>query len=250
MSKILNRVNSRKSRNKFKSNSELRLNIDGIKGVIDLVYKKENFVKLVDFKFGKIFNENNEIKEQYQKQLYIYSAMYFKKFGIEPSVLALQDSSFKEYPLEQKTMEYCLSLFEDLKKLNKEVNGIKTQDDLLNKTKVNDENCKYCNVKVECSPYWKSDIFESENNLDIIGEILDIKIGVNGLVLSLKTKIKNNIKIFSVPVNLQTKLKDIKRVAFFNLFKKEEKNESNFYYGKHTDVVFISNKNITVFDKK
>ena len=247
ISRLLSSRNSKKNQDTFKASSELYIEIDGISGVIDMVYRNDNYVKLVDFKFGKIYDENNQIKDQYQNQLYIYSAMYFKKYGIIPSALALQDNNFKIYNLDPKPMDYCLDLFDDLKKINQTVSNINSEADLQKQTKVNEENCKYCNVKVECSPYWESGIFDSENNLDIFGKIEDIKTGVNGLVLFLKTKHKSDIKVFSVPKNIKRELKKIKSVAFFNLKKKMEKNEFSYHYGKYSDAVFIENEHSYFF---
>jgi hypothetical protein len=240
---IINRLEQRtpsdQRENTAKVNSEYHLNVDGISASIDLIYKNQDYVKLVDFKFGNIFDDVNLIKELYQKQLYIYAAMYYLQYGIEPSVLSICDRQFEEYKLEIKPMEYCISLFEELKVLNDEIANINTEDDLLHYARPEEENCKYCNVKIDCSSYWKSGLYESENHLDIIGKILDIKKGLDGITLTLKTVMNSNIKIFRIPNKMEDQLNRIETVALINLFKAEDNGHDNYFYGKYSDIVFI-----------
>tara|TARA_A100001011_G_C14308079_1_gene844199 strand:+ start:2286 stop:3164 length:879 start_codon:yes stop_codon:yes gene_type:complete len=240
INRILNRTISDRTDNNASADSEFFISVDGIVASIDLIYKNQDFVKLVDFKFGNILDDDNQIKELYKKQLYIYAAMYYLYYGIEPTILSISDKKFKEYNLEKKSIEYCIGLFEELKNLNNEIGSIKTEDQLISYARPNKENCKYCNVKIDCQAYWKSSLHESDNHLDIIGKVKYVKKGLDGIKLTLDTIDKGEIKIFKIPVKMEEQLNNNNEVAVINLFKEKENIHINYYYSRYSEIVFIN----------
>ena len=242
---IINRVllnnSSSKAKGKAYVNREESIEVEGISGSIDLVYRNEDYVKLVDFKFGKIFNDNNDIKEEYKIQLYIYAAMYYLENNIMPSTVSLCDKKFNEYNLELPSIKECLELFQKLKDLNDEISNINNEDELAKYAKPNDENCRFCNVKIDCNSYWSSDLIASESLVDFKGKIKNIFRAPGGYSIELK-QINNDeiIKISGVPFSYENKLiKDVK-TAFLNIQYYEDNQKLHYKYKSYSDIVFIN----------
>ena len=222
-----------------RATSEYSIFVDGFKASIDLVYKNQKYVKLVDFKFGKIFDENNHIKDHYQKQLYIYSAMYYLKYNVKPSSLVISNNKFIEFELDHKNMEYCINLFEEMKILNNRVANINSIFDLKSISKPTIENCKYCIFRVDCPSYWESGISESEENIDLLGSVVEVKNFSDGMTVILKINENKIEKIYDVPVMLKNIISKGIKIAFLNLYKKNELTNNNYLFSKYSDFVFL-----------
>ena len=77
-------------------------------GYIDRVIIKDNLVHIIDYKFGEIYNESNEIKEEYFLQLRLYAMMYEKvheQYRVERLVLITSDGVHHEIPLERESWD-------------------------------------------------------------------------------------------------------------------------------------------------
>jgi CRISPR/Cas system-associated exonuclease Cas4 (RecB family) len=119
-------------------------------GYIDRVLVKNNKAIIIDYKFGEIFNENGEIKEEYLLQLRLYAMMYentHKEDRVENLVLITQDGERHEVELER---EKWMDIQNSTKELFNRIDGFVKRKEWDKLAKPEDETCKYCNCKHFC----------------------------------------------------------------------------------------------------
>jgi hypothetical protein len=241
---ILNRKNKHvdsENREKFSTFREESINVDCIFGIIDFIYQSDDFVKLVDYKFGNIINENNDIKEEYKVQLYIYSAMYYKEYNILPSALSIKDSSFNEHIIDLISKEECTELFEELKKLNKIIANIRSINEISDHANPSDHNCSFCSVKIDCKSYWASNYPLTGNFIDIRGKLKVIHSAYGNNSIEIKSPYSDEIiKILNVPKIFINDLLIDNTYCFISLSKIGDDISNKFQFNRYCKIIQIS----------
>lgn len=194
-----------------------------IGGKVDLIRTHGSFIKLSDFKSGKILAEEGEIKEEYEDQLKLYAFLYNKEYGKYPDELTLIDLSKKEYPVSFSPDE-CKKIAGQAKKRLENINNLVREAEHRQLAKPNWETCKNCLYKPACAFYWEVEKPESEIIFtDVKGTVHSVKQFNNG---NLSTKIHQGNKEITVS-KLDSRYLDFlyahkeKEVAFYNVRKSE-----------------------------
>jgi len=215
--------------------------VDNIYGIIDLIYKSDNYSKLVDYKFGNIYDDIGEIKDEYKTQLYIYSAMYYKKYNIFPSALSIKDRSFNEHNIELISREECTELFDELKNLNNLIANIKSINEASNRANPSDHNCSFCSVKIDCKSYWASNYPLSGNFIDIRGKLKAIHSTAENNSFELKSPSSDDIiKILNVPKIFIDDLLIKNTYCFISLSKIGDNSSNNFQFNRYCKIIQIN----------
>jgi len=136
----------------FKSYAEQYYRYDDLHlgGYIDRVLVKNNKAVIIDYKFGEIFNDIGEIKEEYVIQLRLYAMMYentHKGDRVENIVLITQDGERNDVGLER---EKWADIQNSTKELFNKIDGLVKRKEWDKLAKPEDETCKYCSCKHFC----------------------------------------------------------------------------------------------------
>ena len=150
---------------------EKRIEYNGVVAYIDHLYINDEIIHIGDLKTGNIYDEKKQIKIEYKNQLYIYAAMYYKKYNIFPAKLFICDSKFKKYYLDLPEQDFAVSLLEKLIEQNKDIQKIKSIEDSQNHTNLDPENCNYCESRPSCKSYWDSDLPHDREYPDLRGVV-------------------------------------------------------------------------------
>lgn len=194
--------------------------VDGnIGGMVDLIYKSENCIKISDFKTGKIFEEEGEIKRDYQDQLKLYAYLYKEEYKVYPDKLSIIDLEKQEYFIDFTPQE-CEHLARNSKTFLFELKQLIKEENFTKLAKPEIENCSNCLYRPACKFYWK---FKTEHSdspfIDINGKLAKIKQFNNGDINAHIIHDGEILKIYHIRENFKSFLsKNIdKTIAVFNL---------------------------------
>jgi len=191
---------------KIVASREKRLVYESIVGVPDLILVNDNQVSIIDFKTGKIFDKNNEIKQGYQTQLKIYAGLYFKVHEKNPDKLFIVHNDC--YIPINFTQEECSSLLNNLIKLKEKLLKI-TEAEIKNYENPHVTYCYSCSKRMSCDSYWDSDA----NLYDLRGVLKEVKVGLrNKITIGENIIISDNNRINEFVSNYIGK-----EVVFLNL---------------------------------
>ncbi|MCW7509746.1 PD-(D/E)XK nuclease family protein [Leptospira levettii] len=177
---------TRKANVSFQSERWLESKDRSVGGSVDLIIKNDSFIEIVDFKTGRIMEENmdeegntiEEIKPEYSAQLKLYACLYHEVNGVYPSKLSLVDLGKTKFEIPFSEKE-CELLLEQAKNLLKKVNlDIETKQFSPNPSK---ENCSYCLVRPACFSY-DGYMISNPNSKDIKGTLVEVNKYINGNV--------------------------------------------------------------------
>lgn len=149
--------------------SELKVKIDGcLSGKIDKVAFFGGNVEIIDFKTGKVLDENNDIKQQYIDQLNLYALMYEHTYRKKVSSLKIVDRDGSEIDVpfnEKRSVSYIQAVKDLINCLNSHVaNG-----DIEQLASPSEEHCKYCSCKHLCKHY----VASSEKDQIVSGVVIE-----------------------------------------------------------------------------
>lgn len=207
---------------KFSHEQRLKSKDGLISGRADLIIESEYHIKITDFKSGRIFNEEGEIKKDYEDQLKLYAYLYYEMRNKFPDELTLVDLKQNEYSIEfsEEESEAIAAEAKDiLQEINEKVK--KDQRELLANS--SHENCRLCLYKPACEYHWKLVDDEESAYVNLKGELCEVKEFANGNV---NARIKCNDKevvVSHLNSNSAEELKGCSRanVAFYNVLKDE-----------------------------
>lgn len=130
-----------------------------LRGRADVVYETEQGIELIDYKTGRIFDEdevgNQRIRETYQNQLHLYAAMHHDVYGIWPVrghlvPLTGQPVSIVIDPVQaRRLVQAALDQMERFNKL------VSEQISITKLAKPSVESCRYCSYKGDCPAFWQ-----------------------------------------------------------------------------------------------
>lgn len=151
-----------------------------IGGYVDIIINLNGYIKLSDFKSGKILLEEGEIKEEYEDQLKLYAYLYNEEFGKYPDELTIIDLEKNEYPI-FFTQQECEDLATQARDVLIEINNLIEKENIEALAKPNLDNCKNCLYRPACSYYWTLPMFETESIFtDVKGKVVNVRRFRNG----------------------------------------------------------------------
>lgn len=204
--------------------NEHYIKLDGmLKGSIDRIRYASDGYEIVDYKTGKVYDDNGDIKKDYIDQLNLYAYMLEEKEGVTVSKLTIIDHLGNEievpYDKNAKT-----NVFNSIKCLISEINAaiISGEPDTL--AKPNEQNCCFC----PCFHLCKKRICYSNDTFQIIeGKVIKV---LNSDQLLIMDGNGNQIivaKLSALHLEGFDSLQD-KTLIFVNLLKIQE----NFLYNR------------------
>lgn len=126
------------------------LKLDGLlKGSIDRIKASGDGVEVIDYKTGKIFDDNGNVKKEYVAQLNLYTYMLMEKESAKVTGLTIIDRSGAEVPVDFYP-ERKDDVLNAIRSFLKKINGIiksSIYDDLRAPSK---ENCNFCACQHIC----------------------------------------------------------------------------------------------------
>lgn len=156
-----------------------------IGGKVDVVVREETGVKIIDYKTGKIVEndeDENTIKQDYIDQLKMYSGLYFESTGAWPAELTIVSINGKHFNV-PFTKDGCISLLAEAKARFSEINELIanncSHDQLASPSP---DACSFCGYRPACFSYWGQRQDTKDWPADLIGKIKEIKMLENGLV--------------------------------------------------------------------
>lgn len=164
-------------------------------GKLDLLIENENYVKIVDYKSGEVYDsESGEIKVQYQDQLKLYAYLYFDNFKRFPTDIVVADLMGGEHILNVSKND-CFETFEEAISLLNEINDkiYRNQINLL--ANPSEENCGSCLYRPNCRYYWASKYTNREKLVDLKGPLRQIQQFRNG---NCNIQIENDGLLFTI----------------------------------------------------
>lgn len=130
-----------------------------LRGRADVVYESSQGVELVDYKTGKIYDEDetgdSTIKELYRQQLYLYAAMHRDCTNVWPVLghivpLTGQPVTIDIDPLEAERI--VQSAMRQMEQFNERISQVKQYTELATPSIAS---CCYCSYKVYCPSFWQ-----------------------------------------------------------------------------------------------
>ena len=173
---------------------EKYIEYNGIKAYIDYLYVDDEDISIGDLKTGNIFDQNKQIKIEYQNQLYIYAAMYYGRHNIFPNKLFICDNKLNKYYLDIPEKKLALGLLEKLIEQNKDIQKINSIEDSQNYINLDLENCNYCDGRLSCKSYWDSSLSKERKYPDLKGIIKKKYRSHNGNCIEILDDLDSNKK--------------------------------------------------------
>lgn len=129
------------------------------RGRVDVVYESEQGIELIDYKTGRIFDEdetgNQTIKESYKNQLHFYAAMHHDVYGSWPVKAHLVPLTGQPISIEidpAQAGKLVQAAMDQMVQFNKLVSE---QGSLTQLASPALESCRYCNYKADCPAFWR-----------------------------------------------------------------------------------------------
>lgn len=192
-----------------------------IAGFADIIFNINDYTKLSDFKSGKIFLAEGEVKEEYEDQLKLYAYLYNEVFGKYPDELSIIDLEKKEYSI-AFTPQECEVLACKSREALSEINVLIEKDKREALAKPDLDNCKNCLYRPACDFYWSLPLFEADSIFrDVKGNIKEVKQFRNGNLNATLRKNNNELMISHINSEYLPFLTGVigKEIAFYNVKK-------------------------------
>lgn len=181
-------INSCKSsnRHRLKVGQEIRLSTPSgsITGVADNIIVTENQIQIVDYKSAywekaDSCDAHKEKFEQYCIQLFFYAALYHSQHKVWPDSLVLATIGGNEIRIPYAPREAANVLL-DAKLMLSQINCLIRKSMMLSVgatmsrlAKPSHVNCRYCQYRPLCTPYWNRTVGENDNwPADLVGRII------------------------------------------------------------------------------
>ena len=192
-----------------------------IVGRVDLIIQIDEFVKLSDFKSGRILEEEGDIKQDYEEQIKLYGYLYSEVKNRYPDELSLIDLWQNEYNIEF-TKEGCNQIAEEAKLILKETNTRIRQGESDKLANASLDICRFCLYKPACKYHWA--LYETDDHMpftSIQGLLLDVKKFANGNINAYIRQVDKEMIISKLNPNAMQRLIKNKgnTVAFYNLLR-------------------------------
>lgn len=190
-----------------------------IGGYADIIFNSNDYIKLSDFKSGKILLEEGEIKEEYEDQLKLYAYLYKEVFGKYPDELSIIDLEKNEYQV-TFTPQECEALANKSKEVLSEVNILIKKDERKSLAKSDLDHCQNCLYRPACDFYWNLPLSETDSIFrDVRGNVAAVKQFRNGNLNATLNINGRELTVSHLNVEYLSFLTDAvgKEVAFYNV---------------------------------
>jgi len=204
-----------------------------IAGRVDLISTADSFVRITDFKSGKILADEGDVKQDYEDQLKLYAYLYYSTNDRFPNELVLVDLEQNVHQIEF-TEDDILEAGEEAKGLLAITNKLVSQGNKLELAKPSHENCSFCLYRPACEYHWELQNTEDHFYAKIKGTLEEVKTFRNGNVSIIISSNENrvivsNISAFEVE-SLRNNLNS--QIAIYNVFRSEH--EGRYKAGRTT----------------
>jgi hypothetical protein len=127
-----------------------------IKGTMDTVYFSGDAIDIIDRKSGDV-TRDGVLRESYVTQLKLYAGLVHDVEGIMPRSLAIIDGAFRRHEV-AFTPDEVLALYSAAKQwLGAVREEVSTRPgNLASLADPRPSNCKYCQLRPNCAPYWEA----------------------------------------------------------------------------------------------
>lgn len=190
-----------------------------IGGYTDIIFNRNDYIKLSDFKSGGVFLEEGEIKEEYEDQLKLYAYLYSQVFGKYPDQLSIIDLEKKEY-LVTFTPQGCEALADKAKEALSKINSLIEKNERRALAKPTWDHCKSCLYRPACSFYWQLPLSEGISTFrDVRGRVTAVNKFRNGNLNTTLNTCNGELIVSQVSGEYSSFLTDSigKEVAFYNV---------------------------------
>lgn len=190
-----------------------------IGGYADIIMNLDGYIKLSDFKSGKILLEEGEIKEEYEDQLKLYAYLHSEVYGKYPDKLSIIDLEKKEYPV-AFTPQECDELATKSRNALLEINSLIKMNEIETLAKPDLDICKSCLYRPACDFYWNLPLSNTDSIFrDIKGYVEEVKQFRNGNLNAILHKDDSELVVSHLNNEYLSFLSDIigKEVAFYNV---------------------------------
>ncbi|ALO16790.1 Inactivated superfamily I helicase [Salinivirga cyanobacteriivorans] len=190
-----------------------------IGGYADIIINLNGYIKLSDFKSGKILLEEGEIKEEYEDQLKLYAYLHNEVFGNYPDELSIIDLEKKEYRV-AFTPQECEALAHKSTEALSEINSLIEKDERKALAKPDLDHCKSCLYRPACDFYWGLPLSETDSIFrDVRGNVAAVKQFRNGNLNATLNKGDSELTVSHINGEHLSFLTSVvgKEVAFYNV---------------------------------
>lgn len=135
-----------------KFGSEFKVSLDDlIIGYIDSVVPMGNGAEIIDYKTGKVYDENGCIKQAYVTQLNLYSVIYEYQFGVPVKKLTIIDRDGSNIDVPQLNLTADVVRSEASQKISR-INRLICAKQVA-ELSILDEDCKFCECRHICKVF-------------------------------------------------------------------------------------------------
>jgi CRISPR/Cas system-associated exonuclease Cas4 (RecB family) len=206
-------------------------------GKADLVVETHQHVHIVDYKTGQIFDDSDNLKEDYRAQLLLYAWLYADiNDGKYPNRLTILDLNQTAHDVEFTPID-CEKYAAEARQLLQRINNAIENQQFATLAKPNEDNCSFCSMRPVCS--YKSHQL-AQNWIDTEGSIENIGVSKNGETVQLNILYNDGkrLSINAIPIFWQTIIngKVGQKIHLFNLQKTE--NSAFFKWHRQSSIFF------------
>ncbi|MGB1050838.1 MAG: PD-(D/E)XK nuclease family protein [Chitinophagales bacterium] len=222
----------------FKHEPEVLLESqDGlIAGRADLISTVDSFVRITDFKSGKILADEGDVKQDYEDQLKLYAYLYYSMYDRFPNELVLVDLERNVYQIEF-TESDILEAGEEAKRMLSATNSLVSLGNKQELAEPSHDNCSFCLYRPACEYHWELPNTEDNFYANIMGTLEEVKIFRNGNVNATIITNENRVVVSNIPTaeveHLRNKLNS--QIAIYNVFPSENK---GWYKAGRTTMIY------------
>ncbi len=204
-----------------------------IAGRADLISTVDSFVRITDFKSGKILADEGDVKQDYEDQLKLYAYLYYSMNDRFPNELVLVDLERNTYQIDF-TESDILEAGEEAKDLLASTNSYVTQGNKQGLAEPSHENCSYCLYRPACEYHWELPDTEDSFYANINGVLEEVKTFRNGNVNATIRTNGNRVVVSNIPPSEVEPLRDQlnSQIAIYNVIRSE--NEGWYKAGRTT----------------
>lgn len=139
----------------------------GLWGRADRIERKGGQTRVVDLKTGL---RQGEPTEEQTRQLMLYAVLCHRVFGDWPGEIVIEDASGAQMAMSLDPADAEAALADVLSAVNAFNHLVNAKEDLKKLAKPDLEQCRWCEFRVVCSPYWQH-LREGWEHRAVLGEI-------------------------------------------------------------------------------
>jgi CRISPR/Cas system-associated exonuclease Cas4 (RecB family) len=201
-----------------------------VKGIVDLVIKKGDYIEIIDYKNGNIFENvsgERKVKERIITQLIFYSGLYFFCYGVWPTKLSVMDNLGKRVNIPYSPSD-AKDLIDSAQSMSFSLNSVIDNASISESEKKNlfarpsPTSCKYCNYRPSCNAYICKKMTDRQTRwpTDLFVKIIRIDKSKSGLITISGHHIDTdkNVRIVNIPKEyLESLSTPGRKISFFNV---------------------------------